>query len=297
MIPEPRLVDRAHRLADLWSWLPAFRAVAETEHLPTAAAAMHVSASALSRSVTLLEHALGHPLFTRTGRRIRLNPAGLTLLAAVRDAMRWVDDGLGDTTGPRPTRIRAAGHPSWLGVLVIPLLAQQTFEIEHVEIDMADARSALLRGAIDLAIAETLSPGADIVVESLGTVARAVCSAHSGRAPDGFAVSSDVLDGWPVEKPRTIGLRCSRLESTIEACRAGVLRCILPVAIARAHGLRIARTPLIAPSQLYLARRASANDGNRDVSRADAPSSLDGILLALRERAQRVLHDPSRAIR
>ncbi len=258
---------------------------------------MHVSASALSRSVTLLEQAVGHPLFTRTGRRIQLNPAGLTLLAAVRDAMRWVDDGLGDTASPRPARIRVAGHSSWLGVLVIPLLAQQTFEIEHVELDLADARSALLRGAIDVAIAETLSPSADIVVERLGTVVRAVCNAHGRRAPDGFAVSDDALDGWPVEKPRTIGLRCSRLETTIEACRAGVLRCILPVAIAKAHGLRIARTPRIAPSQLYLARRASAENWDRDVNRADAPSSFDAILVALRERAQRVLYAPSRATR
>src|SRR5262245_24932867 len=38
-----RAMDRAARLTELWSWLPAFRAVAETQHLPTAAAALHVS--------------------------------------------------------------------------------------------------------------------------------------------------------------------------------------------------------------------------------------------------------------
>lgn len=280
MISHPRIVDRAFRLAGLWSWLPAFRAVAETEHLPTAAMAMHVSASALSRSVTLLEQAVGHSLFTRTGRRIRLNPAGLALLAGVRDAMRRVDDGLGDTTDPRPARIRVAGQPSWLGVLVLPLLTKETFEIEHVEIDIADVNGALLRGAIDIAIIETISPSAHVVVERLGTVLRAVCSAPGRRSADGFAVSGDVLDGWPVERPRTIGLRSSRLESSIEACRTGVLRCILPVEVAKAHGLRIEKTPPIPPSHLYLARRASA---------ADAPNPFNAILIALRERAHQVL--------
>ena len=41
----------------IWNWLPAFRAVAETEHLPTASDLLHVTPSALSRTIRLLEQA------------------------------------------------------------------------------------------------------------------------------------------------------------------------------------------------------------------------------------------------
>ena len=40
--------DPLLRIQRLWNWLPAFRAVAETEHLPTAAQRIGVSASAFN---------------------------------------------------------------------------------------------------------------------------------------------------------------------------------------------------------------------------------------------------------
>ncbi len=271
-------MDRALRLAGLWSWLPAFRAVAETEHLPTAAAAMHVSASALSRSVTLLEEAIGHPLFTRLGRRIQLNPAGVTLLAAVRDAMRRVDDGVGGTSSSEHTRLRVAGHPAWVGLLLVPLVAELPFTLEHVEIEPTGIRSGLLSGTIDLALAETIPPGDDILVERVGSVARAVCSSPRGQAPDAFAVSTDLLDGWPADVPRSIKLRSPKLEVALDACRSGALRCVVPVAIARAHRLRIARAPKLPPSQLYLARRPPLSE-----------TGLEAVVGELRKRAHRLL--------
>ena len=51
-------MERMRRLTTLWSWLPGFRAVAETQHLPTASKQLHVGASALSRTIRLLEEAL-----------------------------------------------------------------------------------------------------------------------------------------------------------------------------------------------------------------------------------------------
>ncbi len=59
-------MERLRRVASFWNWLPAFRAVAETEHLPTAAEALFVSPSALSRAIRLLEKDVGQPLFRRT---------------------------------------------------------------------------------------------------------------------------------------------------------------------------------------------------------------------------------------
>ncbi len=60
----------------IWNWLPAFYVVAQTEHLPTASKRMHLSVSALSRTIKLLESTIGYPLFERAGRKIMLNERG-----------------------------------------------------------------------------------------------------------------------------------------------------------------------------------------------------------------------------
>src|SRR5215208_4314626 len=80
------------RIRSVWAWLPAFRAVAETEHLPSAALELGVVPSSLSRAIKLLEDELGVVLFDRSGKALVLNDAGRALLSAVRDAMRIVDD-------------------------------------------------------------------------------------------------------------------------------------------------------------------------------------------------------------
>lgn len=48
-----------HRVRTIWSWLPAFRAVAEVEHLPTAAQELGIVPSSLSRTVKQIEDELG----------------------------------------------------------------------------------------------------------------------------------------------------------------------------------------------------------------------------------------------
>ena len=79
-------MDHLRRLFRVWNWLPAFRAVAETEHLPTASTVLNVTPSALSRSIKHLEEELGQQLFLRVGRRLELSPAGHELLRALRES-------------------------------------------------------------------------------------------------------------------------------------------------------------------------------------------------------------------
>jgi DNA-binding transcriptional LysR family regulator len=80
------------QVAAFWNYLPAFVAVAETEHLRLAAQQLRVSPSSLSRMIGLLEHHLGYTVFTRTGRRMTLNAAGHRLRSVVRQSMLLVDD-------------------------------------------------------------------------------------------------------------------------------------------------------------------------------------------------------------
>lgn len=60
--------------------LEIVKIVADTGSFTAAARQMHVSQSAISRQVLLLEDELKEPLFVRLGRKVRLTPAGETLL-------------------------------------------------------------------------------------------------------------------------------------------------------------------------------------------------------------------------
>ena len=60
--------------------LEVIRAIAETGSFTAAGEKLHVSQSAISRQVLLLEDELGEPVFHRVGRRVRITPAGDSLL-------------------------------------------------------------------------------------------------------------------------------------------------------------------------------------------------------------------------
>lgn len=60
--------------------LEMLRAIAETGSFTGAGEKLHVSQSAISRQIKLLEDELNEPLFSRSGRRVRITPAGEALL-------------------------------------------------------------------------------------------------------------------------------------------------------------------------------------------------------------------------
>ncbi|WP_146605355.1 LysR family transcriptional regulator [Jiangella anatolica] len=65
------------------SWLTSFVAVAEELHFGRAADRLHLSTSAVSRHVRLLEDEFGTPLFDRTSRSVRLTPSGRALYGEI----------------------------------------------------------------------------------------------------------------------------------------------------------------------------------------------------------------------
>ncbi len=191
--------------------------------------------------------------------------------------MRRLDDGLTAMAAPGPVRIRVAGDSAWIGLLVVPVLAGHELELDHVELPSLEIGDALRRGVVDVALVETITPCAELEIERLGELKRAVC-AMSKRAPSAFAVRIDADDAWPAELHRNVALRARRLEPLIEACRSGAMCAVLPVAIARAYKLHILREPRLSGSQLYLTRRAPLG-----------PHPVDPLLDAIRQRARDVL--------
>jgi LysR family glycine cleavage system transcriptional activator/LysR family transcriptional regulator of beta-lactamase len=80
----------------IWAYLPAFLAVAQSQHLRRAAGELHVSPSALSRSISILEHRVGYPLFDRRAGRMRLNAMGERLHFTVRQVFQLVEHAVED---------------------------------------------------------------------------------------------------------------------------------------------------------------------------------------------------------
>ena len=99
--------------------LPAFRAVARLGSVRAAAEELHLTHSAVSQQIGLLETRLKLRLFDRRGRRVVLNAAGQALLAAVGPALDQIDDGV------RAAEAAAVGAAQRVRVTALPSFAQR----------------------------------------------------------------------------------------------------------------------------------------------------------------------------
>src|SRR5256886_10056837 len=79
--------------------LEILQAIAETGSFTACGRKLHVSQSAISRQIALLEDELGEPLFLRIGRQVRMTPAaealvklGQRVVLDVRDTVASVTD-------------------------------------------------------------------------------------------------------------------------------------------------------------------------------------------------------------
>ena len=270
-------MERARRLAQFWSWLPAFRAVGETEHLPTAAELLHLTPPALSRSIRLLEDRLGVALFERRGRRLVLAPRGRVLLEAVRDAMRRIDDAVEAVCGTAMVgEFRIAGPSPFLSIYVLPALAR--LRVDHPglvpvlgSMGPRRANTALREGRLDLAILDDPEPAEDLVVERLVRIGYGIyCGPghplHGVSEPSleeilrhPFAAPPGGDDHWPPHLHRSIGIRLGQLHLGLEVCAAGRYLAFLPDAVARtapqASALRRLPVDVAGEAALYAVRR------------------------------------------
>ena len=98
--------------------LPTFRTVAKLPSLRAAAAELHLTHSAISQQIKLLEEQLGVLLFDRPGKRVVLNAAGAAFLRAVEPALAQLDE------GARLAAAVASGEEQRLRVTVLPSFAQ-----------------------------------------------------------------------------------------------------------------------------------------------------------------------------
>jgi DNA-binding transcriptional LysR family regulator len=281
-------VDRSKLLNDVWSYLPAFRAVAETEHLPTAAARLHVVPSALSRSVRLLEEAMGGEVFERRGRRLALNARGRALLEALRHGTMALERGLARASGDALEGDLLVGT---IGVLtnhvVLPVLLGLVERWPRVIPSMRtcgpkEANHRLAIGNLDLAFYYDAIPMDGIWCERLGALSasiycgvdhplfgvrrvdRALLSTHPFSVPQ-IGDRNVPMDGWPVHLPRAVGFRIELLYSNLDVCLSGRFITVLPDIVAApylaAGRLRMLADDLVPPIEVFAAARAGEEGG------------------------------------
>lgn len=289
-------MERARLVAAVWDWLPAFRAIAETEHLPSAAKRVGVTPPALSRSLKLLESAIGRPLFRRVGRRLELAPEGQLLLGGVRDAMRRVHDSLEaieHAPGIGTVRLASVGvlKPQVAEAMGDLVAAYPDLMPELKETSTAAFEAALLDGRVDVAFVSTAVSHPSLETHVSGHASRSVwCGASHpchGSTPDDFSDfgfvapprggSGAEVDGWPHERARRVTIRVWDPSVAAHICARGDALAVLPDAMAEAFGLW--RLGPAEPCAVYAVRRRRLVEGQ---DRADL--AIDAVRAVLARR-------------
>jgi DNA-binding transcriptional LysR family regulator len=159
------------RLLGLLEVMGTVRAVAETAHL---------SASTVSQQLSVLEKETRCQLLERSGRQVRLTPAGLLLarrgreildrMAEVEEEVRALDGGPGGT-------VRLGVFQSAIYTLAVPAAARLAtthpqLRLELVELEPHASGQALRGGEVDVVVTTTdaggLSRGPDLDIVPLG---------------------------------------------------------------------------------------------------------------------------------
>ena len=141
--------------------LEIFLAVARRQHVTEAAAAVHLSQSAVSAALAELAERLGGPLLERVGRRIMLNDRGRRLADDAADLLLRVHDLERNYTeaGAVSGRLRI-GASSTIGTYLLPRLVGSFVQAHPgVEIDLevgntAQIETQLVQQQLDLAFIE-----------------------------------------------------------------------------------------------------------------------------------------------
>ncbi|MFH8367909.1 LysR family transcriptional regulator [Streptomyces sp. NPDC018031] len=149
--------------------LRALVAIGDEGTITGAAARLHITQPALSRTLHQLEQRLGNRLADRSTRHLELTPAGRQLYDEARAILAHVDAALAEAAaGPRPLRL---GY-TWaaFGPYTTPLL--RSWRRDHprvpVEVHRLDERTAgLSRGLVDVAVVRTAPSDPRVRFEAL----------------------------------------------------------------------------------------------------------------------------------
>ncbi|MCS7483361.1 LysR family transcriptional regulator [Umezawaea endophytica] len=194
------------RLLSQLDILGTVRAVAEAANL---------SASSVSQQLAVLEAETHTHLLERTGRRVRLTPAGLVLARrsrAILDHMNTVEAELRGLGEEPSGLVRVGAFQSAIHTLAVPAVIELARTHPHVDVELLELEphesvQALRVGDADLIITTqdfvTLPLGPDIDVVPLASdgIVLVVPSDHAGRGPTDLAAYAG--EPWAFDIPQS----------------------------------------------------------------------------------------------
>jgi DNA-binding transcriptional LysR family regulator len=207
------------RLLSLLETLGTVRAVAET---------LHVSASTVSQQLAVLETETRCQLLERTGRRVRLTPAGLLLARRGReilDQMAETEAELHALNDEPVGTVRLGVFQSAIYPLAVPAATRLAtthphLHLELIELEPHESGAALRSGDADVIVTTTdyagLSWGADLEIIPLGTDSIVVVLPRdhplAGRTTVNLATCAE--ETWACDRPQSY-----MADLTVRLCR------------------------------------------------------------------------------
>lgn len=220
-----------------------FVTVAHAGSLAAASEIIRLSPAALSKAMGILESELGHSLFVRVGRGIRLSDDGRRLLPRIEAALKELE--ALRSVEPLPSSLRLATFEVFstyvLGEMVE--VGELPPQIEVHEILPGEIERAIRDGRCDYGLTYLPIPASDIEFLKLGKIGMAVCGRpkfddlNFAELPfavpiaplDGVPTRARGLDGWPEDlKPRSVRYRVALMQSALELCSRGHAVAYLP---------------------------------------------------------------------
>ncbi len=185
---------------DRLDMLRTFIAVADAASFSEAARRLRISATAASRAVTALEHALGAPLLRRTTRSVRLTEAGAIYLERCRLTLADLDAAAsalrGD--GATPAGALVVTAPVTFGRLhILPIVMQllQSYPALNVELTLIDRVVRLVEEGIDVAVRIGDLPDSALRAVRVAEVRRILVASPAYLASRGMPDSIGALHG------------------------------------------------------------------------------------------------------
>ncbi|MEV7007334.1 LysR family transcriptional regulator [Streptosporangium sp. NPDC051022] len=141
--------------------LRTLRAVADHRTVTAAAAALHLTPSAVSQQLVALEHEVGHRLLERDGRGVRLTSVGRILLGHANEVLAQLERAEADiaayTTGTAG-EVKTASFATAIGLVVAPAVERLAAKEPGIQVRVLDAEgdqslTMVLDGVVDVAVA------------------------------------------------------------------------------------------------------------------------------------------------
>lgn len=185
--------------ADRAREMEVFAAAADAGGLSAAGRALHLTPSAVSRTVDRIEARLGVRLMLRTTRRLTLTAEGLAYLGAARRILADLNDAeqaVADQGAPRG-RLRVSAALAHGRMVIVPLMKEFIARYPHILIDinLTDAVVDVAAGQADVAIRFGLLADSALTARKLGDTGRVVVASPDYLARRGVPQAPEDLLG------------------------------------------------------------------------------------------------------